>query len=31
LPGLSNRGHEAPFDSMSVDEKRAVLEFLKTL
>jgi hypothetical protein len=31
LPGRSNRGHEFPFSSMSEDEKRAVLEYLKRL
>ncbi len=30
-PGLSNRGHRQPFTDMSEAEKRAVLEFLKTL
>ena len=31
LPGLSNNGHEQPFDELSKDEKRALLEYLKTL
>lgn len=31
LPGLSNRGHTAPFTSMSVQEKRDLLAFLQTL
>ncbi|MGH7741875.1 MAG: hypothetical protein ACRENS_07630 [Candidatus Eiseniibacteriota bacterium] len=31
LPGRSNRGHEVPFNNMSEDDKRAVLEFLKRL
>jgi mono/diheme cytochrome c family protein len=30
-PGLSNSGHRQPFADMSETEKRAVLEFLKTL
>ncbi len=29
--GLSNSGHEAPFDELSQDEKMALLEYLKTL
>lgn len=29
--GLSNSGHEAPFDRLSEAEKRALLEYLKTL
>jgi hypothetical protein len=31
LPGRSNLGHRAPFDSMTEREKRIVLEFLKSL
>ncbi|MEM9572785.1 MAG: hypothetical protein AAF996_15065 [Pseudomonadota bacterium] len=30
-PGLSNTGHEAPFDRLSEAEKWALLEYLKTL
>ena len=30
-PGLSNRGHEQQFAGMTVDEKRALIEYLKTL
>lgn len=30
-PGLSNIGHEQPFDVLSQDEKRELLEYLKTL
>ncbi|MFW6079304.1 MAG: hypothetical protein ACODAE_06780 [Gemmatimonadota bacterium] len=30
-PGLDNRGHEAPFDELTTPEKRALLEYLKTL
>ena len=29
--GLSNAGHEQPFDQLTADEKRALLEYLKTL
>ncbi len=29
--GLSNKGHEIPFDKLTKSEKRALLEYLKTL
>ncbi len=31
LPGLSNQGHETEFEELSAEQKRALLEYLKTL
>jgi hypothetical protein len=30
-PGMSNRGHERQFAGLTEDEKRALIEYLKTL
>jgi hypothetical protein len=30
-PGMSNRGHERQLDRLSADDKRALIEYLKTL
>jgi mono/diheme cytochrome c family protein len=30
-PGMSNRGHERQLDGLSADDKRALIEYLKTL
>jgi hypothetical protein len=29
-PGMSNRGHERQLDGLSADDKRALIEYLKT-